>query len=80
MYSNCSDSRMTPVCKRKMVAVAAGGVAIMSPGATDDEEPELLDDGGNEGSNRPKRRNTLSIMEMREKNKGPQIILLESMI
>ena len=65
--------------KRKMAAAAAGGVAIMSPGATDDdlEEPESLDDCGNEGGKRPKRRNTLSIMEMREKNKKKKLELQE---
>ena len=63
--------------KRKAAAGAVGGVAIFSPGATDDDvdQPEALDDGGDEGGKRPKRRNTLSIMEMREKNKERKLEL-----
>jgi len=63
--------------KRKGAAAAAGGVAILSPGADDVDQPEALDDddGIQGGSQRPKRRNTLSIMEMREKNKERKLEL-----
>ena len=62
--------------KRKTAAAAAGGVAVMSPGATDEEQPESLDEDGDEGGQRPpKRRNTLSIMELREKNKETKLEL-----
>ena len=61
--------------KRKTAAAAAGGVAVMSPGATDEEQPESLDEDGDEGGKPPKRRNTLSIMELREKNKEKKLEL-----
>ena len=59
--------------KRKNVAAAAGGIAVVSPGGSDDDD---LDDDASDGT-RPKRRNTLSIMEMREKNKKKKLELQE---
>ena len=59
--------------KRKNAAAAAGGIAVVSPGGSDDDD---LDDDASDGT-RPKRRNTLSIMEMREKNKKKKLELQE---